>query len=452
MAQAAFILAALFAALFFARRKKIDPLAVAFGSSLLYFVPAFFGEARFSYGQDLGEFSQSLVPAAYATMGIVLAALVTGAAVVDRIAWQGTWIANFQSKVPSVLLAFAIIATGVSISHTGVYYLCLDKTITLEKLDPWYSYAALSAPFLIATAYVLRQRFIVLIGCVFLIADLYAGFRTVAGITLLALVMLSGARLFQGWKSGTIFVLVAALTGAALFMAKALIVPAKHATGSYCEAQLILDSNSATPTDRIKAASNPLRMTTQEYFSGTATNMTQSRFYLAVFVTQAEPFVIQATLNEVIKQNFQTGAKYLVGQILSGLPFGASLFGVDSSSVTTFSSRAQPVLFPNVSFGMANNPWAQAYAAGGLWMVAAFALGYATILGGLTLMFRKTEGALKAGVAVIAVWVGFYFHRNDLFIEIGYLKHVVYIFAIALLVAYTLQRAKLSAGPAVVQK
>jgi hypothetical protein len=36
--------------------------------------------------------------------------------------------------------------------------------------------------------------------------------------------------------------------------------------------------------------------------------------------------------------------------------------------------RVQPALFPRVGFGMANNPWALAYAAGGEWMVAIFVL------------------------------------------------------------------------------
>jgi len=38
---------------------------------------------------------------------------------------------------------------------------------------------------------------------------------------------------------------------------------------------------------------------------------------------------------------------------------------------------------------------------------------------------------------VIAVWTGFYFHRNDILIEIVYLKHVVYIFLASLAVAWS---------------
>ena len=85
---------------------------------------------------------------------------------------------------------------------------------------------------------------------------------------------------------------------------------------------------------------------------------------------------------------------------------------------------------------MANSPWAQAYAAGGLSMVAMFSLVYAAALGGLTLLFRRAEGALKAGIAVIAIWIGFVFHRNDILVEVVYLKHVIYIFCTSLVVAW----------------
>ena len=151
---------------------------------------------------------------------------------------------------------------------------------------------------------------------------------------------------------------------------------------------------------------------------------------------QSEAFVIQSILNEVVRKDFHTDASYLIRQILTGLPLGASVFGIDSSKVISFNAMMQPALFPRVPFGMANNPWAQAYAAGGEWMVAVFALGYASILGILSLFFYKTSGTLKAAIAVIGAWIAFYFHRNDLFIEAVLIKYVVYICGASILVAW----------------
>jgi hypothetical protein len=173
-----------------------------------------------------------------------------------------------------------------------------------------------------------------------------------------------------------------------------------------------------------------------ENLSAVVTNLSHSNFYISAFVMQSEAFVIQSTLNEVVRQDFQTGAGYLVGQILTGIPLGASVFGIDSSKVVSFNAMVQPALFPRVGFGMASNPWAQAYAAGGEWMVAVFALGYAAIMAILTWSFYKTTGSLRTAFAVIGAWVGFYFHRNDLFIEAIIVKHVVYVFGASLLVAW----------------
>jgi hypothetical protein len=391
---------------------------------------------RFGFDSGHGHrwYTEPVEAATYGTMGIVLVALAAGAAVVDRVPQRGTYAASFQSKIPGVLLIFVALATLVSILHTGVYFFCLDKSIVLEKIDRWYSYASISAPFCIATAYALRQRVILVIGCLFLVADFFAGFRIGIAVSLLALMMLSGERLFRGWKAAAAFSLTVLLVGIAFFVSKQLIVPAKYATASYCEARLALDKVAGLTAPANKVPTEP-GMTVTKYLDTMASNYSRY-FHPLNFITESEPFVIQATLNEVIRRNFHTDAGYIGAQLLSGLPLGTSLFGIDNASLTTFNSRAQPVLFPNVSFGMANNPWAQAYAGGGLPMVAAFAVGYAAILGGLTLLFHRTEGALKAGVAVIGIWVGFYFHRNDILIEIGYLKHAVYIFCAALVVAW----------------
>ena len=435
MAHIAFLVTALSVTLFFLWRKRLDPLAIALGSSLVYFAPGLLGTMQFSYDNGDRWYTEPIAAATFGAMGIVLVALAAGAAVVDLVPQRRAYAASFQSKVPGVLLAIIIVATAVSIQHTGVYFLCLDKSIVLEKIDQWYSYASLATPLCIAAAYVLRQRVLVLIGCLFLMADVYAGFRTSVAVSLLAIMMLSGERLLRGWKTAALLAMTVLLAGSAVFVTKYLIIPFKYSTASYCEARLALDRAAGTSTVQVNKVPTTPGLTTMGYLGKMSENYSKG-FDLSRIIIQSEPFVIQTTLNEVVRTNFRTDAWYLVGQLLSGLPLGASLFGIDSSSVATFNSRVQPVLFPGVSFGMANSPWAQAYAAGGLSMVAVFALVYTALLGGLTVLFRRTEGALKAGVAVIGVWVGFYFHRNDVFIEVVYLKHVVYIFAASLAVAW----------------
>jgi hypothetical protein len=411
-------------------------LSVAFGASSIYFTPGFFGVAHFSYGQGLESYFEPIVPGAYGAMALVIVALTMAAAVADCIPVGPRIRLGFEAKIPVVLLAFMIVSGVVSISGVGVYYLCLDKSISLGKIDVWYYYASFSVPFCVAAAYCLRQWPIVAFGALGTVADLYSGFRSATAITFLACAMLTEDWLRQGWRKVVAFITIIVVGGAALFVFKHLIVPAKYATASYCDAQLAIDAKSAAADIAASrdAMFPPLSIT--ENLSATAGNLSRSDFYIAAFVAQSEAFVIQSILNEVVRKDFHTEASYLIGQILTGLPLGASVFGIDSSKVSTFNTRMQPALFPRVPFGMANNPWAQAYAAGGEWMVAVFALGYATIQGILSLCFYKTSGALKAAIAVIGAWIGFYFHRNDLFIEVLLIKYVVYICGASILVAW----------------
>ena len=456
MAQLLFILLSAAIAIYFVWRMKLDPMAVAFGSTLIYFTPGLFGVAQFSYGEGLPVYSQPMAVGAYGMMSLVMAAVAIGAYAVDRVPAGAPIALPFGDKVASVLIFFAIAAGVMSIRSTGVYYLCLDKAIVLDKLDPWYYYASLSAAFAVATAYCLRQWPIFVLGMVCLIADLYAGFRSAIAISFVACMMLSEDQLKQSWRKIITFAAVLVAGGGVLFMVKHLIVPAKMVTGSYCEAQLEIDrkleadaksaglskGKGGSPQTQQSAGGAPAKgsarviVPMKENLERTVHNLSRPDFYVTAFVLQSEASVIQSTLNEVVRRDFKTGASYLVGQILTGLPLGYSVFGIDSSTVKSFNELFQPALFPKVPYSMANNPWAQAYAAGGLTMVAVFAAGYALVLGLISLLFNRSTGALKAALAVTGTWIAFYFHRNDLYIEAILIKHVVYISAASMLLAW----------------
>jgi hypothetical protein len=90
---------------------------------------------------------------------------------------------------------------------------------------------------------------------------------------------------------------------------------------------------------------------------------------------------------------------------------------------------------------MASNPWAQAYAAGGYGYVAIFATLYAGAVGVLGYVFRVSKGALRSFALLIAVWVAFYFHRNDLMTELGILKQSFYIATTAVVLSGLLEWA-----------
>jgi hypothetical protein len=77
---------------------------------------------------------------------------------------------------------------------------------------------------------------------------------------------------------------------------------------------------------------------------------------------------------------------------------------MDLGKVPLFSDLFKETLFPDVQFGMASNPWAQAYAAGGYAMVGVFAIAYALAVGILGYLFNISKGGMRATVLVLAMW------------------------------------------------
>ncbi len=219
------------------------------------------------------------------------------------------------------------------------------KFIVLSKIDTWYYLASISIPFAVATAYSQRQWPLVAIGTLGLFAELFAGFRTGIAITFLACAMLMEDWIHHGWRKAVAFAAIILVGGAALFMVKHLIVPLKYGTASYCDAQLAADAKSgaSSPTARANqsggslaaagAAANRSQLSMAENLKLTAISLSRSKFYFSAFVAQSEAFVIQSTLNEVVRRDFHTDAYYLIGQVLAGMPLGASVFEIDRTKV-----------------------------------------------------------------------------------------------------------------------
>ena len=188
----------------------------------------------------------------------------------------------------------------------------------------------------------------------------------------------------------------------------------------------------------------------------TAKLMSSLSTYANAF-SYSEPMVTQSILNEVVKRDFRTSPHRVIDQALSGVPGGKSIFGIDVSNVEPFNSEFQPALFPKATFGMANNPWAQAFAAGGFALVFAFALAYALALALLAEISSRVSPIVGALAGVLAAWWGFYGHRNDVLTQVGIMKMTVYLglvaFAINLawgaLVKYRLVPRLLTRSPAV---
>ncbi|UCI07151.1 hypothetical protein [Mesorhizobium sp. B1-1-8] len=441
MTQTTFILLAVACSCFFLWRTvwqgRVDPLSLAFASTCIYFAPGFYGSVH------VGGYSAPIDPIAYVAMAIVVTSLTVVAAAADKVALGPPLDADFGRMIAPALLLAAIASMAVSLVTIGSGYVCADKVEMLKHIDLWYYYAAYAVPFSFVAALACRQWAIVFACSVLLVLDLAIGFRASTAITFLGAATLYGQGALKGWRRAATFAAVVLVIGVGLLLVKQAAYTIKYAMASQC--YLEVPESTAPETGDLRApdptAPRISQVSAQEQLFHFGGQLRRPDVYVAA-VTQSEPFVTQSILNETVRQDFRTNDGYLVRQLLSGVPGGATIFGMHLGDVPTFTSMFQAELFPDVDFDMASNPWAQAYAAGGLAMVLVFALGYSMSVAGLSLAFWKTSGPCRGCIATLAAWLAFYFHRNDLLIQIGIMKQTAYILAVACFVTWSIYRLR----------
>jgi hypothetical protein len=362
----------------------------------------------------------------------VLSATIGVAWLLDRVP-DVTVLAPRGRHAPHALLAIALCAAGVSVFTVGRAYFCV-KPVMMPSIDRWYFIAAYCAPLCFAAAAAERAWATVAVAAVLLLLDSLIGFRAGLAIACMATALVYGeAMLSAGWKSfGAVF-LAALLAGLAFVGMREVMIQVKYQLEPLCvptAAEPVHLPGSPDALPRTRAGQPIVDPPRQPFRADLLSRM------------MGEPAIVQMSLNEVVRQHFVVDRSHLIEQLKTAIPGAWVVFGIDLSEAKAFNLLYQPFLFPRAALGLANNPWAQAYASGGFYMVAVFAAGYAIGLGMLTVLFRSTEGVPRAMVAVLASWWGFYSHRNDLMTEIGIVKMVVYSAAVALVIAWLVERRR----------
>lgn len=147
-------------------------------------------------------------------------------------------------------------------------------------------------------------------------------------------------------------------------------------------------------------------------------------FNAKVFLVGAEFMNTPIILNQVIIEEFKIPYWTVPAGFLSLLPIPLSLWDLESS---LFNDLFQPVLFPQIKYGMAYNPWAEAYSWGGYLGVAIYAIFFPLFLRLLDLMLSKYYLSPVGGVVLaVGVYLSFWVHRNSIGSEFAYLRNVSY--------------------------
>lgn len=389
---------------FLLSRRRFDYFSLAFLSADVYFMPAFFGQV--SYGADGIWTSSTINPETYGIMIAVMLSILCSAWISERVKPLFRTALALPDLRPAgtVLLLMAVAGLTGLIATGGHAIFQPDKDVVLESIGRWdilfYSAAAIGFPVSLAS-----KRPVLTIAFLALLAfDLYIGFRSAVAVAVLSglTVYLNsqprGRLAFRHWKLGLLVIAF----GIFLFGYKYVAFAVK--AGSW---ELLTDQLTSPDT------------------------------YVYMF-TRSEPFVVQQVLNEVVTHGFKTDWHML----LSSVAYQFMLFGPElGAKAVNFNDLFQPILFPEVEYGMASNIWAQMWSAGGWPLLILFLLLYNAFLalGNRSLAARSI--VLRAGLAPIFVYWAFYIHRNDLGYALSLEKRSLLVLLAAAAIAWLLRAA-----------
>jgi hypothetical protein len=400
-------------AYFLLARRRFDLLSLGFVSSCLYFLPGFFGFVQRPTEDFVPPLETPLVNDAYIVYCLVLAAVLVGGLLVDRIVWRPFGL-RFPSANPASVAVIALTLAYVGfffVASLGGRLLEPDKSLVLESLDRWHVVMTSFATVAAVAGLVCRRWRLVAAAAPPFALDLVVGIRATTALALMA---------------GVLVWLASEPPGPVMLRHRRLAVSAAILAFVFFTWQQVYAP--------LKQGNWPVviqRLSTPTTFS--------------TAVVQSEPFTTQAILNEVLQRDYHVPAAHLLDAAAAAVPLYTKFF----AKPVSFNDLFQPDLFPGIRrTGLANNFWAEAMATGGYPLLLVYIGLYVVLLAIASLVLRSSGPNARAMAALGGAYLAFYVHRNDLLVEVILERRVLGAYLVALLLASLLARALDRAGAA----
>ena len=413
--QSVFVIIALSGTAYFLfAKRRFDFLSIGYISAVVYFVPAFTGEVIYPMENSyIVGVPVPIHPETYLIMCLVLASIggvglaFDLAPTTDGPAWSvknEPALAVYATLYTFVglLMTWAIVGAEVMTSP--------DKNLILEEFTRWSILWSTGSTLAFVLAVEQRRYWLVVIACIPLGVEIYAGFR---GSTALAAIVATTLWLnrrgecrvaIKYWKAA----IAGCFAAAFLFVYKLFFSAVK------------------------------------EEDWGLAWELLQNPdvYYAALFYS--EPFFTQSILNEVVREDFQVGLGHFSNVVNAFVLFAPEL-GLDTVG---FNDRVQSQLFPNmVNSGIAANIWAEVYSAGGWLLLVPFIGFFSFSLAYGTYCIRSSSSVVRGFLATGFCYLAFLIHRNDLLFQITLEKRILLFFLLCWLSAKVWWRFSSSTNP-----
>jgi hypothetical protein len=390
------------AAYFLLSHRRVDLFSLAFASSCVYFLPGFLGAVP--YG-GAGDATVPLESETYLVMVAIMGAIAVGAWMFEP---HGAHAARRARDVADpVASQIALIASIIGLvltlrSDEGDLF-SADKVEVLSAVSRWFYIYAVSASLAVVLAYLHRQWWTLLAGAGLLLFSVFVGFRSHFAMTVIAVFLVHfQAQGPQRFLARNQVAAVLALTAAMFFFSYKFVY----------------------------------RMVKLGEYDVVAERFVDPQFHLQAIV-DSEPFATQMILNEILRSRFETEGAYIVEGLAAQSILFSERFGLEA---VAFNDLFQPVLFPDIDWGMAGNIWAQMLAAGGwpllLGFLALFVLSLRT-----GSRWLETAGlSTRALIALGGSYWAFYIHRNDIGYQVILEKRVLLSWLIIVLACEVVHR------------
>jgi len=144
-----------------------------------------------------------------------------------------------------------------------------------------------------------------------------------------------------------------------------------------------------------------------------------------------EFFMTQHIFNSVVMNDFIIPWWEVPLSLMSISPIPTELLGFRTS---LFNDLFQPALYPNVPYGMAYNPWAEAYSWGrSLGLVIYLILFLLVICISQSFIDKKPNSVFIPLIMIIAIFTVFYIQRNSLGSYLGYIRNYIYLYTLMII-------------------
>lgn len=164
----------------------------------------------------------------------------------------------------------------------------------------------------------------------------------------------------------------------------------------------------------------------------------KNNFTLDYFFEGSEFLSTSAILQAVAESNFKVETINIFKSLLAIQPIPLEYFNFSSSF---FNDSFQPVLFPSLNYGMAYNPWAEAYAWLGYLGVCIYSISFPFLLMFFWKYYRKSRVSLISILFLaLGLTLAFWVQRNSLGSILAYIRNILYPFLLILLIVSLIEQ------------